>query len=36
MWHDFWFVTGAFLAVFLVLIFSVAYDSRQINERRRH
>jgi hypothetical protein len=34
MGHYFWFIVGGLLAFVLVLIFAVAYDSRQINKRR--
>jgi hypothetical protein len=34
MWLYLWLVVGGLLAVLLVLIFGVAYDSYQTNKRR--
>jgi hypothetical protein len=35
MWQYFWLIVGGLLAVFLLLLFAVAYDSYQTNKWRR-
>jgi hypothetical protein len=34
MAYYFWLIVGGLLAVFLVVVLAVAYDSRQTNKRR--